>query len=193
MTRHPEALPAYRTCAGSCGRSLLLAADNYPTRKTEPNRYPWQPSYYRPRCHQCHRAFLADLRAATKDARRIKDNARERANRAAVKASQGMTPAQIKAHRAAMKAKEREALAKAARKAESRRTLRAGRAYDPAKDPVKRMIKERQAHYLSKRLRAGPVSPVPSEIHEPREVEPDYLRQLEALRDKHRAEGFGES
>jgi hypothetical protein len=70
-------------------------------------------------------------------------------------------------------------------KAEVRRILRAGRPYDPAKDPIKRMIRERQAHYLAKRLRAGPVTPAPTGVHEAREVEPDYLRQLEAIRDRH--------
>lgn len=61
-------------------------------------------------------------------------------------------------------------------RAEVRRTLRGDRKYDPTKDPFKIMIRERQAHYLAKRLRAGPVTPAPTEVHEVREVEPDYLR-----------------
>ncbi|MET3494400.1 hypothetical protein ABIC90_001436 [Variovorax boronicumulans] len=183
---HPECLPQYRPCAGTCGCTLALSAENFPTRKGEPNRYPWQPSYYRPRCHRCHREYLAELRVRTKVNRYAKETKRRRDTRAIVKGSLGMTWDAIKAGRAAQKARRDEALARAGRVAETRRTLRAGRPYDPAKDPIKQMIRERQGRYLTRRLWAGPVHAESPETYEPDTVEPDYLRRLEEIRDSHR-------
>lgn len=182
---HPECLPEYRACAGTCGRSYALSAENFPTRKGEPSRYPWQPSYYRPRCHQCHREYLADLRTRTKANRYAKETDRQRMNRAAVKGSLGLTWRDIKASRASERLKRAGVLARARRVAETRRTLRGGRPYDPASDPFKRMIRDRQAYYLSKRLRLGPVGTAPPEMHEPSQVAPDYLRLLEEIRHRH--------
>lgn len=180
---HPECLPEYRACAGTCGRSYALSADNFPTRKGEPNRYPWQPSYYRPRCHRCHREYLADLRARTKAARYAKETERQRSNRAALKGSLGMSWEAIKAGRADSRAQTAKGLSRAARVAETRRVLRGGRSYDPATDPFKRMIRERQGYYLSKRLQRAPAGKAPpAEIHQPPPVAPDYRRLLEELR-----------
>jgi len=183
---HPECLPQYRHCAGTCGLSLLLSAENFPTRKGEPNRYPWQPSYYRPRCRQCHREYLADLRARTKENRYAKETERQRRNRAAVKGSLGMTWQAIKTLRAHDRAKTTAGLQRAARIAETRRTLRDGRPYDPATDPFKRMIRDRQGYYLSKRLRRGPVSTELPEMRQPSPVAPDFLRLLTEIRRRHR-------
>lgn len=184
---HPEHLPQYRPCAGTCGRSLLVSAENFPTRKKEPNRYPWQLSYYRPRCHQCHREFLGDLNARTKAERYAKETSRQRENRAAVKGSLGMTWAAVKQGRAKARAKLAQTLAKAARNAEVRRTMRGARPYDPATDPFKRMIRERQRYYLSKRLQRGLVNTDLSEIREASQMAPDFLRMLEEIRSRHRS------
>jgi len=184
--QHPEALPRYRTCT-DCGRSLLLSSENFALRKG-PGRYPWQPSAYAPRCKLCQPAHLKALREATKAARYAKETERQRKRRAVDKASHGFGTWPNEADRAAIKAKNAEGLLRAARVAEFRRTMRAGRKYDPAKDPMKQLIAERQGHFLAKRLRVGPTGPAPSSIQEPTQVEPVYLCQLEALRDKHARE-----
>lgn len=183
---HPELLPLYRRCAGSCGLTLLVSAENFPTRKGEAHRYPWQPSYYRPRCHQCHREFLTDLRARTKASRYAKETTRQRENRAAVKGSLGMTWAAIKQGRAKARAKRAQTFAKAARVAEFRRTMRGGRPYDPAKDPIKRMIRERQEQYFWKRMYSPRQPPSDRKQAAPTATGQNYLGHLEALRAHHR-------
>jgi hypothetical protein len=185
--RHPEALPQYRTCT-DCGRSLILSSENFALRKG-PGRYPWQPSAYAPRCKACQPAHLKALRAATKAVRYAKETERQRKRRAVEKASHGFGRWPTEAERIAAKAKEASKLQWAAMKAEARRTLRAGRPYSPATDPIKIMIRERQGYYLAKRLRAGAVSAPTFGPHQSREVDQDYLRQLEALRDKSRRDG----
>jgi hypothetical protein len=147
-TRHPEALPQYRTCAGACARSLLISSDNFALRRG-PGRYPWQPSAYAPRCKLCQPAHLKALREATKANRYAKEIERQRKAYAAGKLSQGMTPEALRSFRAHEKAREVERLAKAARVAEIRRTLRADLHYDPAQDLFKRMIRARQEHYAA--------------------------------------------
>lgn len=181
---HPDCLPQYRMCAGTCGRSYALSGENFPTRKGEPNRYPWQPSYYRPRCHQCHLEYLAELRLRTKANRYAKEAERQRNKRAAVKQSLGMTWQAIKTSVAGYRAKKAEDLKRAARIAETRRALRGGRPYNPATDPFKRMIRDRQGQYLSKRLRRGPVGTVPREAPEQHATPEDFHHRLEKLRSR---------
>ena len=48
------------------------------------------------------------------------------------------------------------------------------------------MIRERQAHYRAKGLRAGLARSAPSELYETREVDEDNLRRLKAMRERHR-------
>ncbi|WP_162592912.1 hypothetical protein [Variovorax sp. PBL-E5] len=144
------------------------------------------------------------LRAATKAARYVKEAERQRIARAAIKADPRYFPenvrnvgavalaksieAGIRQAQAARASKEAERLRRAALKAETRRILRNGRPYDPATDPIKQMIRARQDHYKARRLRAGPMVSAPPEIAETSQVDPDYLRLLEAIRDQHRRE-----
>jgi hypothetical protein len=181
---HPECLPEYRACAGTCGRTYALSADNFPTRKGEPNRYPWQRSYYRPRCHRCHREYLGDLRARTKANRYAKEAERQRTNRAAIKGSLGMSWEAIKDGRADYRAQKSKALSRAARVAETRRVLRGERPYTPATDPFKRMIRERQSYYLTRRLRREQMNAAPPDTHQQPTTPPDYLRLLAQLRNR---------
>lgn len=118
--------------------------------------------------------------------RYAKETERQRRNRTAVELTHGFARLATEADRQARKAERAGALSKAARAAETRRTLRGRRRYNPEIDPFKRMIRERQGYYLSKRLRAGPMGTAPPEMHEPSSVAPDYLRLLEQLRDRHR-------
>jgi hypothetical protein len=125
------------------------------------------------------------VRAAIKaDPRYFPENVRNMGAAALAKSIEaGMRQTQ-----AAMAAKEAERLRRASLKAETRRILRNGRPYDPAKDPIKQMIHARQDHYRVRRLRAGLLQALPPEIAEPTQVDPDYLQQLEAIRDQNRQE-----
>lgn len=181
--RHPEALAQYRTCP-DCGRSLLLSSEYFALRKG-PGRYPWQPSAYAIRCKLCQPAHLAALRAATKAARYAKETERQRERRTTYKASNGFGRWPTDAERAAAAVKKTDELERAAIKAETRRILRAGRPYDEGKDPIKRMIRARQAHYQAKRA-GGPETPAPTAVHVAAgEVELDYMHQLEVIRNRH--------
>lgn len=126
----------HRRCAGPCGRVLALTADNFAHRKG-PGRYPWQPSYWRPMCRACQREELRRLR----DSKRPEDNRRRvqrrREMREAIKVSQGMTEAAVRASRKALKAK---TAAKAEARAKVKRALY--RPYDPKRDRVKLRIKQ---------------------------------------------------
>ena len=105
-------------------------------------------------------------------------------NRTAVSKSSGMTWKAISALRASHRAQKAKALERAARFAEMRRTLRGGRRYDPTADPFKRMIRDRQGYYLSKRLRRVPATQTRTSRTEPLDSPPDYLRLLEQLRNR---------
>lgn len=176
---HPDALPSHRLCP-DCGRVLPLDSDHFHLNR---QRYPWALGRFATYCKPCQGARKRAHYRATKAARNARDTERRRIARANLRTAPPL-PAHVQA---IARAKAEEARAAKERKALARRQL--NRARGPYVDPIKALIRERQAEALRKRLQA------PTQIAqaEPLDVEQqDYLGQLEALRSKHRR-GAGES
>jgi hypothetical protein len=172
--------PTERTCSGPCCRLLPLTEANYRLDK-RPGRYPWQPSAWAKNCRACAAQALRDLRESRASEVRKARNDRRRATRAAVKHSQGMPAAQMRALTATQAAKRK---TKAQAKALIKRTLL--RPYSPERDGIKQRIKRDTEAAMRKHLAKSPRLTQAAQA-EPRDTQ-DHRAALEALRARHRAE-----